>query len=189
MPQPTPPPPSSSARGTRFSVMRRVLAIILLWLPAAAISLLWLAWADRLPAQLPTHWGASGPADAATDTTTVLAWCLSIAAAAALSGTAVVVIPLRNGWLLRAVVAVLGSTAGLASGIWLMSSGPSVGATDPYTVELGPWGLATFVTILYGILPLALVPTPSRPPVAVSDGRRIVPFETGAGATAAWSRR
>lgn len=50
-----------------MTVPRRILAIVALWIPVAVIALTGWAWRGELPAQLPSHWGASGPADGATD--------------------------------------------------------------------------------------------------------------------------
>mgnify|MGYP006357683467 CR=1 FL=1 len=63
----------------------KLLAIVLLWVPAAVIALTWNLWKALLPSELPTHWSNSGPADAASSAPEVFGWSVGIAAGVALA--------------------------------------------------------------------------------------------------------
>lgn len=60
--------------------LRRALAVVTLWLPAATILWTWMLWEGRLPANLPTHWGVGGPADGVTSAPAFLGWLLGVSA-------------------------------------------------------------------------------------------------------------
>ena len=147
--------------------MRKLLAIVSLWIPAAVIAVTWGMWAERLPSDLPTHWGSSGPADAVTSAPVVFGWTLGIATTIALVGTILLIVPLAGVWVQRAIGGVAAASAAFVLGIWLGSAASSLGVADPYSVELGGWLLLTFVLPAYGVIPLLLLPKGHRRPVEV----------------------
>ncbi|MCR2809953.1 MULTISPECIES: hypothetical protein [unclassified Microbacterium] len=99
--------------------LRKALAIVSLWLPAAAILSTWALWSGRLPGQLPTHWGNSGPADSATDAATFLGWLVAVAIGAALIGTILLLIPMSGKWEQRAIGGITAATGAFVFGMWL----------------------------------------------------------------------
>lgn len=168
--------------------LKKSLAIVSLWLPAAAILITWILWRDRLPSELPSHWGASGPADAATASAPYLGWLAGIAAAAALVGTVLALAPIRGKWTQRASVAATGATAGYALAIWLTSAASSIDVTNPYTVSLGAWTLLYYVAPLYGLIQLLLLPPGDTPPVQIADAAAITAMNLSPSQSVAWSR-
>lgn len=168
--------------------LRTAAIILTLWLPAATIVITWTLWADRLPSELPTRWGASGPADAANPAASVLGWLLTTAAGAALTGSVLLFVRFRGRWTKRAVSGVAAAIGAYALGMWLMSTATSLDASDPYTVELGPWGILTMVAPLYGLLPLALYPRVGERPVSVAGALDPAPVSIGPDETVSWSR-
>jgi len=148
--------------------LRRALAILTLWVPAATILWTWMLWKGRLPAHLPTHWGGGGPADAVTSAPVFLGWLLGVSTASALIGSIVVLAGRLGEWGPRATGAFTGGAAALVLGMWLGSTVPSLDVTDPFTVRIGAWVLVTLAAPCYGLLQLALLPRGSTPPVELS---------------------
>lgn len=146
---------------------RQALSILSLWLPALAILLTGLAWRDRLPEMVPTHWGAAGPADAAGATSVVFYWTIGVAGVAALLGLILLLAPLNGPWVKRTAAAITGAIAIEALAIWLVSAAPSLGVADPYSVELGPWVMVLVLAPAYAAVPLFLYP----PDLTGSDRR------------------
>lgn len=169
-------------------MIRRGAAVLLLWLPAAVILITWTLWNDRLPSELPTHWGGSGPADAVTATTVLFGWLIAIAAVAALVGSILLLVPLRGAWTQRAIGAVCAAVGAIVLSMWLGSAASSIGVSDPYTVELGAWVLLAFIAPAYGLVPLVLLPRGTAPPVTVQNTTPVEPFPQAPTQTAAWSR-
>lgn len=168
--------------------IRKALAIVSLWLPAAAILVTWVMWQHRLPTELPTHWGASGPADAATHGPTIWGWLFAIAAAAALIGTVLLLIPLKGKWTQRAIGGVTGAIGAYALSMWLMSSATALDVTDPYTVELGAWAIPSTIAPLYAAVPLLLFPRVGHPPASVEDPTPVTPIAFAPNESVSWSR-
>ncbi|MGL3149579.1 hypothetical protein ACSS7Z_04390 [Microbacterium sp. A82] len=171
-----------------MSGLRTALAVLSLWLPAAAILITWALWNDQLPSELPTHWGASGPADAATTATAYLGWLLVVAAGAALVGTVLLLIQMKRKWTQRAIGGVAAAVGAYALSMWLMSAAPALGVTDPYTVELGAWSVPSWIAPFYALVPLLLLPSVGGPPVAVNEPVQVEPLTLAPAQTAAWSR-
>jgi NADH:ubiquinone oxidoreductase subunit 3 (subunit A) len=147
--------------------LRRTLAVVTLWLPAATILWTWMLWEGRLPADLPTHWGVGGPADGVTSAPVFLGWLLGVSAAAALIGSIVVLAGRSGARGPRAAGAVTGGAAAFVLGMWLGSTVPSLDAADPFTVHIGAWVLVTLMAPCYGLLQLALLPRGATSPVEV----------------------
>lgn len=148
-----------------MTIARRLLAILTLWMPGVTILVTWLTWQERLPVELPTHWGSSGPADAVTSAPVFFGWLLGVASAAALLGSVFVLVPLSGRWVRRAIGAAAGAVAAFVLSMWLGSTVPSLDVTDPFTIELGAWVLVTFLAPCYGLIPLFLLPPGASPPV------------------------
>lgn len=168
--------------------LRRLLATLSLWAPALVIVVTWGIWADRLPKQLPTHWGASGPADAATSAPVVFWWLFGVAMATAAVGTVLLARPLTGRWVQRAIGGIAGAVAAFVMGVWLSCTVPALGVADPYTVELGPWLLIALALYLYGLIPLCLLPKGTRPPVELTDAPPIAAVHIAEGERVTWSR-
>jgi hypothetical protein len=158
----------------------KLLAIVLLWVPAAVIALTWNLWKALLPSELPTHWSNSGPADAASSAPEVFGWSVGIAAGVALVATVLMFVPLAGAWTQRATAGIGAAVAAFVLGIWLGSSASSINVTDPYTVELGAWLLFAFVLPLYGLLPLWLLPKGDARPVRLSNADAVAPTRLAA---------
>lgn len=167
---------------------RRGLAALTLWVPAAVMVATWLRWQERLPAELPTHWGSGGPADAATTASVFFGWLLGVALSAALLGTILILVPISGKWVQRAIGAAAGATAAFVASMWLGSTVPSLDVTDPFTVELGAWILLTFVAPCYGLLQLFLLPPGKTPPVDTQNTIVVEPMPHTPSHTVAWSR-
>ena len=164
------------------------LAVLSLWVPALVIALSWMRWQERLPAELPTHWGASGPANAVTPAPVFFGWLLGVALAAAILGTILVVAPITGRWVRRAIGATAGAIAAFVASMWLASTVPSLDVTDPFTVELGAWVILIFIAPLYGLLQLVLLPPGKTPPVPIQHTIAIRPMPYHPSQTVAWSR-
>lgn len=160
--------------------LRKLLAIVLLWVPAAIIAITWNLWKALLPSELPTHWSNGGPADAASSAPEVLGWSVGIAAGVALITTVLLLLPLAGAWTQRATAGIGAAIAAFILGIWLGSSAASINVADPYTVELGAWLLLAFVLPLYGLLPLSLLPKGDARPVHLPDTDAVAPAQLGA---------
>ncbi|MFJ3490862.1 hypothetical protein [Leifsonia aquatica] len=167
--------------------LRRALAVVTLWLPAATILWTWMLWEGRLPADLPTHWGVGGPADGVTSAPVFLGWLLGVSAAAALIGSIVVHAGRPGARGPRAAGAFTGGAAAFVLGMWLGSTVPSLDVTDPFTVHIGAWVLVTLVAPCYGLLQLALLPREATPPVEVEADAGHPPAAASLPARA-WSR-
>jgi len=171
-----------------MTLARRLLAILTLWAPGALIALTWLAWRDRLPAELPTHWGTSGPADAVTSAPVFFGWLLGIATVAAVVGSVLVLVPLSGRWVQRAIGAAAGAVAAFVLSMWLGSTVTSLDVSDPFTVELGAWVLLTVMAPCYGLVPLFLLPPGTSPPVEPQETVKIEPLVPADSQAVAWSR-
>lgn len=170
-----------------MTVARRLLAVLTLWAPGVIILVTWRAWQERLPGELPTHWGASGPADAVTSAPVYFGWLLGIAGAAALVGSVLVLLPLSGRWVRRAIGAAAGGVAGFVLSMWLGSAVTSLDVTDPFTVELGAWVLVMLVAPGYGLIPLFLLPPGTSPPVEPQEKVTVEPLVPADSQTVAWS--
>ena len=171
-----------------MKMIRRGAAVLALWLPAAVILITWTLWKDRLPSELPTHWGGSGPADAVTAATVFFGWLIAIATVAALAGSILILVPLRGVWTQRAIGAVCAAVGAIVLSMWLGSAASSIGVNDPYTVELGAWVLLAFIAPAYGLLPLVLLPHGTAPPVAAQNTTPVTRTALDPTQPAAWSR-
>jgi len=167
--------------------LRKALAVISLWLPSAIVLLTWFAWRDRLPEELPTHWSGDGPADSSTAAGTFWIAVFTVTVLAAVVGSVVALARISGRWTRRAIAASLGATAAFAASMWIGSSAPALGVTDPLTVHLGPWILLALFSPAYGLVQLGVLPPGEDPRVADLRSERIAPREVGAGQTVAWS--
>lgn len=171
-----------------MTIVRRLLAVLALWVPGVIIAITWLTWQERLPADLPTHWGSSGPADAATSAPVFFGWLLGAAGVTALLGSVLVLVPLSGRWVRRAIGAAAGAVAAFVLSMWLGSTVPSLDVTDPFTVELGAWVLVTFLAPCYGLIPLFLLPPGDSPPVEPQETAKVEPLVLTDSQAVAWSR-
>jgi len=171
-----------------MTISRKLLAILTLWVPGIVIAFTWMAWQERLPAELPTHWGSSGPADAVTSAPVFFGWLLGVAGIAALLGSLLVLVPLSGKWVQRAIGAAAGAVAAFTLSMWLGSTVPSLDVTDPFTVELGAWVLLTFIAPCYGLIPLFLLPPGNSPPVNTAETVKVEPLVPADSQTVVWSR-
>lgn len=167
--------------------LRKALAIISLWLPSAIVLLTWFAWRDRLPAELPTHWSGDGPADSSTAAEAFWAAILTVTVLAALAGSVVTLARISGRWARRAIAASFGAAAAFAASMWIGSSVPALGVTDPLTVHLGPWILLALFSPAYGLVQLGTLPPGEEPRVTDVRSEQIAPLEVGPGQTVAWS--
>lgn len=171
-----------------MTTLRKTLAVLSFWPPSAIVLATWLAWQDRLPAELPTHWSGSGPADSATHAGTFWTVVFAVAVIAALAGTVVTVIRINGTWTQRGIAAALGSTAAFAAAIWVASSASALDVTDPLTVHLGAWILLPFAALSYGLAPLGLLPPGRESAAAGAAAGTVTPLDIEPGETVAWSR-
>lgn len=168
--------------------LRKALAIVSLWVPAALILLTWRQWQSRLPPSLPTHWGVGGPADAVTSAPVFLGWLVGVSTVSALVGTIVVLVGASGEWGPRATAAFAGAASALVLGMWLGSTVPSLDAADPFTVEIGGWILLTLAAPAYALVQLAILPRGSTAPIEMPSmteeaGATIAPDHAGS-----WNR-
>ncbi len=170
-----------------MTTARKLLVTLLVWLPTILVGASWLAWSSRLGPQVPTHWGASGPANDASSTIVMLSITLAITAAAAVFAMFFIWRAPRNPWVSRGIVGVSAATSALMAATWLLSAGLSLDVSDPYTVVLGGWVLAALAAPLYGLVPLFLVGKGYTRPVEPTDEIAIEPVALAPGQTAATS--
>lgn len=168
--------------------LRKTLAVLSLWLPPLVVLITWLAWRDRLPIELPTHWSGSGPADASTRAETFWFAIFFVTAVAALVGSVAILIRLSGSWTQRAVAALTGGVSAFAASIWIGSSAPAIDVVDPLTVHLGAWILLALFSPLYGLVQLGLLPPGKEPRTTDVPVDIIAPLEVESGQTVAWSR-
>ncbi|MGO3678297.1 MAG: hypothetical protein ACTJF6_04240 [Microbacteriaceae bacterium] len=172
----------------RMSTTRKLFIVLTMWLPAVALIVTRSLWIAELPAELPTHWGASGPADGASAAGPFFGWMLGISLAAAIVGTVMIVAPVRGKWVQRATAGVIGAVAFFPLAMWITSAAPSRGVTDPYTVELGAWFALLMLAPAYGLLPLVIYPKIDNPAIEVVADAEVEPVELEPGEVASWSR-
>ncbi|MFG1921641.1 hypothetical protein [Cryptosporangium sp. NPDC048952] len=164
--------------------MRRVLAAVSMWVPAIAIGLSWLAWRDRLPERVASHWtNAGGPPDDTMTTTAALAGTASFAIAAAVAG-AIVAIAVTSNSTVRGAFAMLGFVGGMAAGVWLVPTWLTLRAGSPDGAVLGGWVTALVACSAFAAVPYFLS-TPGETPSMAAPPQHI---ELRPGETGAWSR-
>lgn len=126
-------------------------------------ALLWAqgALADRVPDEMPIHWGQSGGADATIATESL--------ASGTLTGALVRVVIAAIGYVLvrqplvvrRVVIAVGGSVAAVSASTWISAAIAVVDRTEAMGAPMGPGVMLTMVSIVYGLLPALLLTQPS----------------------------
>lgn len=135
--------------------MRVAITIFLLWMPAVFTIVLRLTW-HNLPTRIPTHWGASGPADGFSDSTITWVILLLVAIVAAVVGVAIIVLggnilaPRRS-----IAVGACAAVAGLAVALWpaftlsaIAAGGLKGDQGNTFVLLLGGlvWGGLTFLS-------------------------------------------
>lgn len=126
----------------------RAAAIVALFVPAVAILVSWLAWRDRLPDVIASHWSGAGRPDGFLPATTMLAVCGGMALLGAIVGTASRA---------RRTLFGTGAIAALGAGAWLVSAGLTIRAGSAQAAELGAWWLLVVLACAaYGALPYLL---------------------------------
>lgn len=170
-----------------MTTARKLLVTFLLWVPALVMIAFWSVFGSRLPAELPTHWGVSGPADGVSSTSTFTWIMFAIAVAASIIGTVFVWRAPRNRWVSRGMVAATAATAAFIAAMWLTSAALSIDVSDPYSVVLGGGVLPAMLSPLYGLIPMTLVHKGYTRPVAPADEVAIAPVTLAPGQTAATS--
>ncbi|UCR90162.1 hypothetical protein [Mycetocola spongiae] len=133
----------------------RIAAVVLLLLaPTLLLMLLGALWLPGLPAQIPAQWNAED-IRSLVPTVPYFLLVLALALGAAIFG----LVSLGPGGVetRRAVCLVSGSLAAFASAAWIASASVS---RHGITEGAGGWAL---LMVLYGLIPLAVVPLPPRP--------------------------
>ncbi|WP_308798835.1 hypothetical protein [Agromyces silvae] len=168
---------------TRSDRVRWVLAVAAMFVPALAVGVSALAWNDRLPARIASHWSGLGTADDSLPTMPVFIGALAVTSALAIAAAIVVALPRVDARASRATLFWLGLPVGIAATIWLVPAWLTLQAGSPEAAVLGGWILAFFGSVLYGLLPFAIAPrSPAEPRTSVA------PLELGASEVGAWSR-
>lgn len=138
--------------GHNHGMGARTLASMSLLVPAAVTLVSWLAWRDRLPDEVASHWSDLGAADGTLPTATMFGLTLGISLAAAVAGS---VAGRRRGSLFGA-----GAVGGVTTVAWLVSAGLTLRAGSASDAVLGPWILAVLAGLAYGLVPY-LIARPS----------------------------
>ncbi|HEY8453795.1 MAG: DUF1648 domain-containing protein [Micromonosporaceae bacterium] len=169
--------------------LRWVAAVAAAALPLLAMTGTALAWQERLPDPMPTHWGVDGRADGVTPLAAVLT-TLGVVAAVGVLVAGVAAGTRRWSWHARRAVAAAGAVgAGFATGTWLMSALAALDAADAYRVPAPTWHLALLLTA--AILPAAgvfaaLGPAPAGSPAAGRPAADLPRVDLSTGQRAAW---
>ncbi|MBH0109978.1 hypothetical protein I6E81_07345 [Salinibacterium sp. NG22] len=165
------------------STARRVVAVVIMFVPLAAILGSFALWRDRLPPELASHWSGTGPAD------DVMAVAQFLTLAVALTGSAAVASVVLGVWpgLLASTrrygFLIAGLPAGIGAQTWLVSAYLTMQAGDPYEVVQGPWLILGFVSYVYGLIPFLILPKSRLTSSDVAERITLGPDEGGA-----WSR-
>ncbi|GAA3381752.1 hypothetical protein [Cryptosporangium minutisporangium] len=165
--------------------IRRVVAAASLLVPPLAIGVSWLAWHDRLPMRVASHWPdlTSAP-DGTMATDAALAGTGAAALGAAVAGAVTAAVTTQSDATRRGAFAVVGFIGGMAAGLWLVPTALTLRAGSPDDAVLGGWVVALVASGAYGAVPYLLSPPGSAPVSPVSADRvDLRPGETGA-----WSR-
>lgn len=159
-------------------------------LPLPVVLVTWLAWRDRLPDPMPTHWNVHGEVDGIT-ALDPLVTALTIAAAAGIPLAALAAAVRRWSWHGRRVLALFGAlVAGFGAGIWLMNAVVALDVADAYQAPPLTWHLCLMIGVALlppaGVfLALGRAPAPApatgRPP---ADAPRL---DLGADERASWN--
>lgn len=140
-------------------------------LPAVVALWSWITWTGELPAAIGTHWSSSGPADRATPTCEFFTATFCVTAVASVVGATVAVLPRCPARARRLILLGSGSVSAIAASQWLVSTGLTLHAGDPYKAVLGSWILVIFGSCAYGVLPLLLAPPVHAASPAPAPGR------------------
>lgn len=173
---------SPLARPGRRPRWRSALALVLVWVPVAALLAVGPAWLDRLPELTASHWGASGPADGFTASTPFWLWTTGLAAAAAVVATLVVLVATSQSVVTWALLAGAYG-ASLAAVVWLTSAHATLQAGAAEEAVLGAGflvGLLVAIVVWPGLVYLAAGnfsdPRPEAPvpaaPLPLADTER-----------------
>jgi len=170
--------------------LRWVAAVAAAALPLLVMIGTTLAWRERLPDPIPTHWGADGRVDGVTSRAAVVA-TLCVAAAVGVLVAGVAATRRRWSWHARRAVAATGAVvAGFATGAWLMSALLALDATDAYQAPAPTWHLALMLAVAtlpaVGVF-LALGAAPAGSPAAGRPAADLPRIDLAAGQRAAWS--
>ena len=144
----------SAGTARRFAAAAAVLA------PTAVALCFRIAWSSDLPETIGTHWSSGGPADRATPTHDFFAATFATSAIAALLGATAALLTRLHPLARRLVLLATGSVSAIAATQWLVSTGLTIHAGDPYQAVLGAWILIPFGAVAYGVPPLLLAPPP-----------------------------
>ena len=176
--------------GSDTTPLRWAAAVTVAALPLLVMVGTVLAWRERLPDPLPTHWGAVGRVDGVTSLAAVVAaLCVTAAIGVLLAGVAAG--RRRWSWHARRAVAAAGAVvAGFATGAWLMSALLALDAADAYQAPAPTWHLALMLAV--ATLPAAgvfaaLGAAPAGSPAAGRPAADLPRIDLAAGQQAAWS--
>lgn len=144
--------------------------------PAGVVLATYVAWRDRLPDRMATHWSGSpnGVPDGFSSPDTAATWIGAICVLALVLAVALAVVARVgrvNPRTAQAGIAFLASVAGVLAGSWLTVTTTALSAPDPQQAHLGPrllWGLA----LLWGAVPLLLLRGRSTEPAREVAGRQ-----------------
>lgn len=151
--------------------VRWLAALAVATVPLVAIGLTYLAWRDRLPDPLPSHWGPGGRMDDTADRATMVAVVGVIAAVGALAAAAGALV---TGWrhrIRRLVVAAGAGTGALGAAIWLMTVVLAWDAATAAASASPTWQPATVPVAVLGWAALAYAVCPPPPPYPAATTR------------------
>ncbi len=168
---------------TPLNRIRVLLARVALVLPPVVIALTFMIWRDGLPDRIASHWSDLGAADDSLPTVGVFLTALIGSGIAALVGLVVMALPRVDARAARGTVFWAGTVEGVAASIWVIPAWLTVQAGTADEAMLGPWILALVASVLYGVVPYAIVPRPALPDVSTPESLHLAPTETGA-----WTR-
>lgn len=160
--------------------LRWTLALTALALPALTIAATALLWRDALPDRIATHWSDLGAADGAAPTIVVFVIVLGVAAAAAITGTVIVIASRLTARGTQVSMFWLGMPAALAAACWLVPTWLTLRAGSADDAVLGVWIIPLLLCILYGVVPYALAPRQGVSEAPAAQTMFLAPSEVGA---------
>lgn len=183
-------PAGADRSGSDAAPLRWGAALAVTALPLPVMVGTWLAWRERLPNPMPTHWGAGGRVDGVTSLAAVFT-ALCVAAAVGVLVAAVAAARRRWSWHARRAAAATGAAvAGFAAGIWLMNALLALDVADAYQAPPPTWHLALMLTVAT-LLPVgvfvALGAAPAGSAAAGRPDADLPRIDLPAGQRAAWS--
>lgn len=134
--------------------------------PVVVVGVSWLAWRDRLPDPMASHWSGSldGPPDGFSSPTASV-WWIGVGCAVVLAVVAVLAAFARSGRLeeqaAAVTVALVTSLGGVLAGAWLAVAMTALAAPDPSHAHLGARVL-WIAALLWGLAPVAVLKAPRK---------------------------